>query len=192
MNGRSVRDLMIPLSEYPIVNVEATVMDAVLKLEESRRTASTERSPFLAVLVADQMGNIVGKLGQLALLQALEPESHVARDQGTLDRAGVSRGMMHTAFDHFRVLRHNLSDLCQSAATLPVRTVMHAVTEHIDIGSSVYEVIHQMVAWQTLSLLVTENDRPVGLIRLSEVCDEVIRQMHTDSSAGAADGDANG
>jgi hypothetical protein len=136
----------------------------------------------MAVLVADSEGNIVGKLGQLAILQALEPRSRVVNDQYTLDKAGVSDSVMQTALDHYRVLKGNLTDMCEGAAAVPVKSVMHPIREHIDVDAPMCEVIHQMVVWQTLSVLVTENGRPVGLARLGDVCDEVIRQMQHSSS----------
>jgi hypothetical protein len=39
-----------------------------------------------------------------------------------------------------------------------------------------------MVEWKTLSVLVTEEDRPVGLVRLSDLCDAVIQEMRGKSS----------
>ncbi|MBN2320866.1 MAG: CBS domain-containing protein [Acidobacteria bacterium] len=54
--------------------------------------------------------------------------------------------------------------------------------EHIDIETPIREVIHRMVEWQTLSILVTENGRPVGLVGLSDLCDEVIAEMHRNRS----------
>jgi hypothetical protein len=188
MNARKVRDIMVPLSEYPIVDASATVLEAVIRLDESRRTAGADRQPYLAVLVADRDGNIVGKLGQLGILQALELRGHVAKDQDTLDKAGVSDSMMQTAMDHYRVLQREVSDLCLGATGTPVRDVMHPIKEHIDIEAPICEVIHQIVVWQTLSVLVTEKGRPVGLIRLADLCDEVIKQMRrTPAGADAED-----
>ena len=177
MNTKTAKELMVPLDEYPLVDSQATVLDAVIILDESRRAMEPGRQPYQAVLVADRNGRIVGKLGQLALLRALEPGSQVARDQSTLEKAGVSDTVMQTALDHMRVLQRTLSRMCLAGASLPVTTVMHAFNEHIDIDTPICEVIHHMVNWKTLSILVTEKVRPVGLVRLSDVCDEVIRQM---------------
>jgi hypothetical protein len=168
---------MLPLKEYPIVDSNATLLDAVVRLDEARQKSDPARQPFMAVLVADRAGNIVGKLGHLAILQALEPRSSVVDDLYTLDQAGVSDSIMQTALDHYRTLKHDFADLCAGAAAVPVRSVMHPFHEHIDVEASINEVIHQMVVWQTLSILVTEHDRPIGLVRLADVCDEVIRQM---------------
>ncbi len=177
MSAKRARDIMVPLDEYPIVDASATVLDAVIRLDEARRRSASDRAPFLAVLVTDTQGAIVGKLGQLALLRALEPRSLVVEDRDTLDKAGVSDEVMETALGHYRALQRELSELCPGAAALPVSSVMAPFTEHIDIDAAIGEVIRKMQAWRTLSLLVTDNDRPIGLVRLTDLCDEVMQQM---------------
>lgn len=179
---------MVPIEEYPIVDSSATVLDAVIRLDESRRTLAAGKHPYQAVLVADQSGNIVGKLGQLALLRSLEPRSHIVDDQDTLKRAGVSDSIMQTALDHLSVLRRRFSEMCMGAAALPVRSVIHPVSERIDADAPLCEVIHQMVVWQTLSVLVTQQDRPVGLVRLSDLCDEVMEQMRQTTTSTDTEG----
>ncbi len=177
MNAKVARDLMVPLEEYPLVDSSATLLDAVVRLDESRRAMDPARQPYQAVLVADETGAIVGKLGQLALLRALEPKSHVVDDLGMLDRAGVSDSVMDKVLDHYRIFQQDLSDMCLSAAALPIRNVMHPFNEHIDEGTPISSVIHHMVLWQTMSILVTRDDKPVGLVRLSDLCDAVMNQM---------------
>lgn len=182
MKNLNAADLMVSLDEYPVIDEMATVLDAVLRLEECRRNMDPGRQPFQAVLVADSMGNIVGKLGQLAILKALDPESQLHLDQDTLEKAGVSNTLFEMALDHFRSLQGEFSDMCEGAMAVPVSKVMRPLVEHIDIRASIREVIHSLVEWKTLSVLVTENGRPVGLVRLSDVCDAVISEMRRKAS----------
>ena len=178
---------MVPLDEYPVVDASATVLDAVIQLEESRRNMGTGRQPFQAVLIADDRGNIIGKMGQLSLLKALEPGRRISVDRDTLDKAWVGDTVIETALDHMRAFQYEFTEMCQGAASLPVHQVMHPIREHIDVGASVGEVIHRMVAWQTLSLLVTDRDRPVGLVRLSDLCDAVMAEMRRTSSGNGSE-----
>jgi len=188
MSATKAGDLMVPIDEYPIVDSSATVLEAVIRLDECRRNSESDRQPYQAVLVTDKNRKIVGKLGQLALLRALEPRSHVADDQDTLNRAGVGDALMETALDHLRSLQLGLSEMCLGVSSLPVRFVMVPFKEHIDVDVPIGEVIHQILEWQTLSVLVTQDDHPVGLIRLSDLCDEVMRQMRqTANSADSED-----
>jgi CBS domain-containing protein len=178
MNTKTAGDIMVTLDEYPVITDSATVLDAVVLLDESRRNMDPGRQPFQAVLVADIDGNIVGKLGQLAILKALEPSRQVFKDPHALEKAGVSDLIIKAALDNTRPFQRELSELCKKAAGLPVRQAMHPFNEHIERNTPINEVIHKMVEWQTLSILVTENNRPTGLVRLSDLCDEVIKEMH--------------
>lgn len=171
------KDIMVPIDQYPIVDSSATVLDAVNCLAESRCNSDPSKQPFQAVLVADKHGDIVGKLGQMALLRALEPQSLVVENQNTLNKAGVGDSIMKTALNHYRSLQRELSEMCFAAAALPVRYVMIPFKEHIDVNVPICEIIHQMLVWQTLSVLVTEKDQPIGLVRLVDLCDEVMKQM---------------
>jgi hypothetical protein len=178
---------MVPIDQCPIVDSSATVLDAVIRLTESRSNSDQGRQLYQAVLIADKSGKIIGKLGQLALLRALEPRSHVVDDQDTLDRAGVSDSIMEAALSHSRVLQGGFSEMCLAAAALPVRFVMLPFKEHIDVDAPISEVIHQMLTRRTLSVLITQEGHPVGLVRLSDLCDEVMRQMR--QTATNADGE---
>ena len=184
MTVNTAGDLMVPIDQYPILDSSATVIDAVIRLDESRRNSDQGRQPYQAVLIADKNGNIIGKLGQLALLRALEPRSVVVDDQNTLKKAGVSNSIMEAALSHYRVLQGELSEMCHGAAALPVRFVMIPFKEHVNVDTPIHAVIHQILAWQTLSVLVTREDRPVGLIRLSDLCDEVMKQMRQTVCSG--------
>ena len=186
MKEKTAGDLMVSLKEYPVIDASATVLDEVNRLGESRRNMESGRQPFQAVLVADGNGSIIGKLGQLAILKALEPSRRVFGDQHAFDNAEVTNSIIKAALDQMRAFQNEFSEMCKGAAALPVRSAMHPFKEHIDIGTSINDVIHYMVEWQTLSILVTEKDRPVGLVRLSDLCDEVISEMHRTTSGNCA------
>ena len=111
------------------------------------------------------------------MLKALEPRSQILADRDTLDKAGVGDTILETALYHMRTFQHDFSGMCKGAAALPVTWAMNPIREHIDIRMPAGEVVHRMVAWQTLSILVTDNNRPVGLVRLSDLCDAVIAEM---------------
>ena len=57
------------------------------------------------------------------------------------------------------------------------RDAMHPLAESVDENASLSDAIHKIVLWQQLSLMVTRKDDVVGLIRLSDLYDEVARQM---------------
>ena len=50
---------------------------------------------------------------------------------------------------------------------------MHPLSESVEESASLSDAIHKIVMWQHLSLLVTRGDEVVGLIRLSDLFDEI-------------------
>ncbi len=179
MQNKRVKDVMVPLSEYGVVDQNATLIEALEVFEEAMRRRDRSRQPFRAVLVLDENKNVVGKLGQLAFLKALEPKRNVLGDIGKLTRAGVSAEFINSMMDHYRFFQDDLDNLCRRAAGVKVKEVMHPATECIDENAPLGEAITKMVAWQTLSILVTRGGDVVGLLRLSDLCQVVADYMKT-------------
>lgn len=177
MNEKRVKDLMVPLDHYGLVSQDDTLLDAVLKLEEAQKKRDRRRQPFRAVLVVDDKGKVIGKLGQLAFLKALEPQRNVLGDMSKLANAGVSEQFISSVMSHYRFFQEDLTSLCNRARNIKVKEVMHPVAESIDENASMGEAISKIIMWQTLSVLVTRGKEVIGLLRLSDLCQEVAEYM---------------
>jgi CBS domain-containing protein len=177
MDRKRVKDLMIPLEECPVVDSRATLSEALLALDEAQKRLPSGRQPYRAVLVKDEDGRIVGKLGQWAFLMALEPKYAVHKDLGRLARAGVDPELVSAMMHHYQFFQDSLRDLCRRASTMTVREVMRPVEDNIDEDAPLNQAIHKLVLSQTLSVLVTRGAEVVGLIRLSDLFDEVAVEM---------------
>ncbi len=177
MEIKSVKELMVPRDQYALVSQEATLLEAIVAIEEAQKRRDRRRQPFRAVLIADKNDKIVGKIGQLAFLKALQPQRDILRDTSKLASAGVSEQFMSSVMDHYRFFQDNLSDLCLRASNLKVKDVMHPVSESIDENASLGEAITKIIQWECLSVLVTRGTEVVGLLRLSDLCQEIADYM---------------
>ena len=177
LDAKRVKDVMLPLSEYAVVPQDATFSEAIQVLEQSRQGLAPGQPPHRAVLVKDHHEKIVGKVGQLAFLKALEPRHRLEGDLGRLDRAGVDSEFVGTIMDSLHFWQDSLSVLCRRASSLPVKEFMCPVTERIDGDAVLTEAIHKIVACQTLSILVTEREEVVGILRLSDLIAEIAALM---------------
>jgi len=177
MELRSVKELMVPREQYAVVSVNATLLQAILAMEEAQKRFDRELQPFRAVLVEDENGKIVGKLGQFAFLRALQPRRDILDDTGTLASAGVSEQVISSVLDHYRFFQDNLSDLCARASGMRVGDVMHPVSESIDVNTPLAEAISKIIQWESLSIPVKQGNRVVGLLRLSDVYQEIANYM---------------
>ena len=182
MDSRRVKDLMVSLDQYPVVPEGATLHEAVLALEQAQKNLPSGRQPYRAVLVVDDQKRIVGKIGQLALLTALEPRYSVIGDLEALSVAGVSDEFVSSMMEHYRFFQEDLSDLCSRSSRLQVKEVMRPVKQCIDENATLSEAIHKIVMWQTLSILVTRGTEVVGLLRLSDLFDAIATELKAAAS----------
>lgn len=177
MHTKVVKDIMVPLNEYGIVNEDEKLLNAILVFDRALKKRNRRRQPHRAVLVVDKKGKVVGKLGQLAFLKALEPQHNILTDMSKLSSAGVSEQFIASVTKHYQFFQEDLRGLCARARDIKVKDVMHPVTEHIDENASLGEAIYKVVTWETLSVLVTSGEEIVGILRLSDLCQEVAEYM---------------
>ncbi len=178
MDMKKVKDIMVPLDDYAVVPQEATLLDAVLALDRAQERLPAGRDPHRAVLVVDEGGHVIGKVGQWSFLKSLEPKYKLLGDDvNKLAVAGVSDEFLASTMEHFRFFQDSLNDLCFSAYRRPVTEVMRPVAEYIEASAGLCDAIHLLVLRQTLSVIVRDNDKIVGLLRLSDLYHEIARQM---------------
>ncbi|MCP4571423.1 MAG: CBS domain-containing protein [bacterium] len=173
MKNRLVKDLMLPLSEYAVVSGEASLKDALAALLASGDRLPAGKPRHRAVLVSDPQGGIEGKVGQHDFIEALEPKYKVLGDVEQLSTAGLDEGFVDSIMENYRFWWEDLQDLCRRARAVRVRQVMKSVATRIDEEASVAEAMHMFVMARAQSLLVTRQEKVVGILRLSDVFGEV-------------------
>ena len=177
---KGIRELMVPLDDYAVVPEDATLREAILALEAAQQRLPEQRHRHRAVLVRNGRNRVIGKIGLLAFLRAMEPGSYKDTDFAAVARPGVSAQSIAEMKEHFRLFEESAADLCRSAAGLPVRDFMEPVGDGIDEQASLGEAIHQLVMHQVQSVLVTRGGEVVGLLRLSDLFSEITRFMKSD------------
>jgi CBS domain containing-hemolysin-like protein len=168
---------MVPLSEYAVVDETATLTEALEALRASQVKLPPDRQPHRAILVRDGRGEIVGKVHYFAFLRALAPERGAMAERGVMDRAGVDEDMLASSMHMLDFLTADLVDLCVRARNVVVRDVCARTSAGIDEGLPLHDAISRFLAHQTLSLLVTRGGRTIGILRLSDLFDELSRQI---------------
>ena len=86
-----IKDLMVPLQEYVTISEDATLYEAVVRLDQAqadyfKHAAESQRFPHRALLVLDSTNRVVGKLSQLDVLKALEPKYKTLFSSGSMSR----------------------------------------------------------------------------------------------------------
>ena len=172
-----VKDLMVPREHYATVGEDATMLDAILALEKAQDHLPPGRQPHRAVLVTNAEGRVVGKVGQLGFLRALESKHVIVGDMGKLARAGLSSDFVASMMSHMSLFQDDIPEMCSRARSVIVKTVMNPITESIDEDASLGEAIYKIVTWQTLSILVRRDGVATGVVRLSDLYDEIAEHI---------------
>jgi CBS domain-containing protein len=177
----SVKELMVPLSEYATVIEDATLYDAVLALEEAQENFEDKHTRYRhrAILMLDKNGKVVGKLSQLDVLRALEPKYQDMIEGKESHRLGISTQLMQSVLEDYNLFANPLDDICRKAGEQPVKKFMHTPTEgeYVSEDATLEVAIHQLILGHHQSLLVTRDEKIVGILRLTDVFAAVFHKM---------------
>lgn len=171
---------MIPVEQYPTIDKDATMLDAILTLKQKREGASPELPAFRAVLVLDENKKVIGKVGHFAFLKGLEPKYQDLFDIDKLSRAKLSSNFIESLFEKFSLWQETPLDLCSVASKTKVSEIMQPISEHVEADESVAKVIHKIIMWQCLSVLVTDGNEVVGILRASDVYQAIENYITTE------------
>jgi len=176
-----VKDLMVPLSEYATVNEDATLYEAVLSLEEAQEKFEDKHTRYRhrAILILDKDGKVVGKLGQLDVLRALEPKYQDMVEGKGSHRYGFTKHFMKSMLEDYHLFANPLDDICRKAGEQSVNKFMSTPTEgeYISEDASLDVAMHQFIMGHHQSLLVTAGKKIVGILRLTDVFAAVFHKM---------------
>lgn len=173
----TVKDIAVPLSEYAVVGENATILDALKALRDAQALVPPERQPHRAILVRDGRGEIVGKVHYFAFLRALAPERKARAARGYMDRAGVDDDLLESSMHMLDFLTGELVDIGERARNVTVGDVCTTTTVSIEEDRPLSHALPMFLSRQTLSLLVTRGGRTVAILRLSDVFDELSREI---------------
>ncbi len=176
-----VKDLMVPISEYATIPEGSTLFEAVVALENAKLELAGTIYPHWLVLIMGKNKKVLGKLSQLDILRALAPRDAFTDKIDEMERFGFSSNFIAGMLDDGRVKKTSLEDFYTNPETMNMkvedfmRTIAH--NEFVDENTSLDTAAHLMFVKNRLSLLVTRDDRFIGVLRLSDVFSTVLNAM---------------
>ena len=171
METITIKDLMVPLSKYATVKEYATLQEVVAALETAQARFDSGRYPHRAVLVLDDQENVVGKVGLIDILRALEPKYDQLVQPSARLHTGFTRQFLKSLIGHYQLWQQPLRDICHKATDRKVKTFMVTPSEgeFVDEDTTLDEAIHQLVMGHHQSVLVLRQKKIVGILRLTDV-----------------------
>lgn len=177
MKATQVKELMIPLSDYVTVQETDTLGTAISNLKKAQKDTQHTHS-HRAVLVLGSDGEVIGKLGYRGILKALEPKYRQfehANDTGeiSLSRFGFNQEFLLSLVDQLSLWDESMEELVSKASKRIVKDIMYTPGkgEYVGQDTCIAEAVHQFILGCHQSLLVLDNKKVVGVIRLVDIFD---------------------
>jgi CBS-domain-containing membrane protein len=132
-------------------------------------------------LVLDEDGTVLGKVSQLDALRALEPKYVDMGDMRHISRTGLSVNFIKSIMEKYSLCEVSFTEMCRRAGNLKVTNFMYSPTEgeYIEADATLCEAIHMLVMGNHQSLLVTKDDKVMGILRLTDVFNKIFHTMKT-------------
>jgi CBS domain-containing protein len=177
MKRTKVSALMIPLDDYATVGLEATLYDAVERLEACDQNLDNGRVVHRAVLVLDRDQKVVGILTQFEMIRALEPKYTGIAKYGFLSHHGINVDFIRSLVKDQGLWQDTIENICSTASHIHVADVMDQLRPEMFVpaDSSLDEAMHQMVMGRLPNLLCTEGGQVTGVLRIADAFDHVCR-----------------
>lgn len=175
MKTKLVKDLMVPAGEYAMVSQEATLSEAVEALKKAQAGFDKSRYKHRAILVYDEPEHFIGKIGLTDILRALEPKYDTMLDDKGSFQVGFTRNFQRSIIEQLKLWEDPLEHLCRKAAEIKVKSFVRPFGEGeiIELDANLDEAIHLLVLGCHQSLLVMEDQSIIGILRLTDVFEEV-------------------
>jgi CBS domain-containing protein len=160
--SQMIRDIMVPLAEYPNLRDTATLKDAFTVLREAFTTGKRYRH----ILVLNNKGQLAGILGMRDILHGLFPEYLRAQEHSRHEGA----------VPDFPALTLIWAETCQTqcpaAAENPIKGFMASIPGKVGIDDPITKAAYLLVVHDTSMLPVVDGERLVGVVRMIDVFNE--------------------
>ena len=185
MKTRTVKETMVPLSEYATVSENDTLYDAVKSLYNAQKNLKKDQFRNRAILVYNKNKRITGKVDAIDIIRAIEPkysqfgQSDQNKNIG-LSRFGLSYEFLTSLVKQYDLWDEDFEKLIKKAAKQKIKDIMYSPCkgEFVEEDSSMAEAIHQLIIGHHQSLLVLKDNQITGILRLTDIfkniCDLVL------------------
>ncbi len=155
---RKVKDLMLPIEDYPKISEDGTIREAFEALEKTKHRA---------LLVTDEKGVVIGQLSNMDILMGLEPRYDCSLWAGT--------GFTCEVFKNYPVFYREgmFAGQAQAQVGRKVKEILAPIKVAVDEDATLAEAVNLMATHNLGRLAVLRKEKIVGMIRIDEIFDEM-------------------
>ncbi len=162
---RRVKEVMIPVEQYPSVQDNSTLREAIQVIEEAQLEVETRKSLPRVLLVFDQINVLVGTVRRRDIMRGLEPKYLLSKPleyKKKLFDIDVDPNLAELSYD--RVVRG-----IREQADRPISDVMNPIEAILDADDHVMKAVQAMVALDVNLIPVLQGGQLVGVVRSVDV-----------------------
>ncbi len=163
MNKNLVKEIFVPVSEYPHITEDASVKDAFFVLKKSFEEGKGYRS----ILVMDKKKQLKGTLSLGDLIRAVEPRFLKATKPDSYQ--GISAEYPALSL----IWQESFSDRCREEAKKQVKEAITAIEAAVSLNDPIAKAAYLLVITNNRILPVIDNDNVVGVVRLLDIFNEI-------------------
>jgi CBS domain-containing protein len=169
MKDKLVRDIMVPVEEYPCIPDMLTIGDAIVEMTVQILRKRHLSLPRVALVFDEDFVELKGMLRRRDIMRALEPRFLMGGSPSysrKLFNVGVDPNLSELSYDTL------VSSIRKRAGRL-VKDYMLPIKATINHDDHIMKAICEMVDSNTSLLPVLENGDVIGVVRSEDVLSEI-------------------
>ena len=178
-----VRELMVTAAKCGCIHQDVTIREAIVMLErgDNGPLADGDALNYEALLVLDNDNLVVGKLSPTEIVINMDPIYHSQQGPEPIAHtaaAGLTPALLKSLTQDMPSRCESFEKICQNVLNLTVKDCMSPPQgNECVLGSETLEgAIHKFATGNHQSLMVTSGKRIVGILRLSDVFQQLAQQ----------------
>lgn len=166
-----VKELMIPVDDYLTLGKDASLGDVA---------ATLKNGGHRDVLILDDQGAFAGVLSMSDMISALEPNYKKLFKKDLISDT-LSNRYVAEQFKEFNLWADTLTNICARGVRIKVTDAMHVPAEdhYIEEDSDIEHGVHMYMVGTPQPLIVRNNGQVTGVLRMSDVFNEIVGRMNT-------------
>ncbi|MBW1870576.1 MAG: CBS domain-containing protein [Deltaproteobacteria bacterium] len=171
MESIRIGDIMIQLADYPKVNPEQTLKEAIHIMKDSRLVIAGETSLPRVLLAIDDQGRLRGSVRRRDIMRGLEPKFLVTQP------LNYRKKLFDVSVDpNLSEMSHEkLVEGIKKQAEMKVKKVMRPLNIYVDFDDHIIKGIYECVGYGITLLPVLKDKQVVGIVRSVELFRELAK-----------------
>ena len=171
MKNKQVKDLMVSISDYATIHENASMSEAIKAIQSEKRRYKEGPYRHQSLIVVDENHHVVGRVSQVDIMRAIEPNYSKLGDARWIGRTALSKEVLIKLRESFNLWERSLQDMRHSVDNANVRDYMQKPTEgeFVSEKDTCNVAAHRIVMGRHHSLLVTRGKVIVGVLRSTDI-----------------------